>query len=867
MPTEGMTHGEPAVLDLAAVNSTMAGLVGGKAANLGEMLSAGFHVPDGFCVTTSAYREILAHDAQAGLDALTAADSGRLVEVAERFRDHVLRAPIPAPLEDAVLLAYQELSGRNPADVAVRSSSTAEDLPDASFAGQYDTYLNVRGADEVIANLRKCWASLWSERATQYGAAHHTGGELPVIAVIVQRMVDAQCAGVLYTANPVTGNRTEVLVEATPGLGEAVVSGTVTPDHYRLAADGQVVEGPDDGCLSAAQLAELRALGQSLEKHFGAPQDVEWAIDRDGELWITQSRPITTLFPVPQPGDQSLHAYWSVNVYQGISQPFTPMGAYMVRQRQRGMQHYMGTLGFSSEIIDVDGWLYWDITDGVRSPAKRPKMAAFVDSLAAPTGQIVTQLGEDPRFPSVPSGSAQDAPPAKRKRRWERLVPALLWPNVSRERVFRGAERQLSRFTGPAKATARQRLEFVKSVCRDVCQIEANLPRDANTAGGLAQQYATNLLRGYATATEITTVFGGVPHNPTTEMDLQLWRLARRVREDAEACRLLVETAPDELAAKQLAGALPAVVQSGVASFLASYGCRATAEIDFGVPRWSDDPEPIFVMLANFLRASGQEQDAEQRFASAAAAAEAKIDELVRRIPLSRLPRRWLARFLLRRSRALRGLREFPKLCLMRGFQALRTQLLAVGADLAAANVLSRAEDVMFLDLTEVDAALDGQDFRAVVAERQAVYDRERRRPRVPSILLSDGTAPEVNAAGSASGSSLTGLAAAAGRVTGVARVVFDPNDAHVEPGEILVASTTDPGWTPLFLTAAALVTETGGMISHGTTIAREYGIPAVVGVSNATRLIRTGQVITVDGSAGVVSSDEPLVQAEPVGR
>ncbi|MFC3455071.1 PEP/pyruvate-binding domain-containing protein [Amycolatopsis speibonae] len=846
-----------AILGLAEAGGCPRDLVGGKAANLAEMTSAGFPVPGGFCVTTAAYRQVLSEgDGPGLLEELIRVPDGdpeSLVKQAGRLWAHALSVPIPAWLETGIVEAYERLSQGEPVAVAVRSSSTAEDLPDASFAGQYDTFLDIRDAEEVLAAVRRCWASLWSDRATRYRAAHGLD-RAPAIAVIVQRLVDAECAGVLYTANPVSGNRSEIIVDAAPGLGEAVVSGAVTPDHHRLTVDGESLEGPDDGCLAPAQLGELVAVGRRLEKHFGAPQDVEWAFNGEGELWLTQSRHITTLFPVPE-SEGEPRAYWSVNVYQGISRPFTPMGASMIRERQRGMAVYMSALGFSDEIIDVDGWLYWDITDGVRSPAKRPKMAAFVESLAAPSGKLVEQLGRDPRFPSVPSGSEQDAPPKKRRRRWERMIPAWLWPDQARARVVREAEQRIAAFSGPAEATAEERLSFVESVRRSACRIEANLPRDANTAGGTGGQLAGQLLRGYVDDAEVATVFRGIPHNPTTEMDLALWRAASAIRRDDEAFRLLLDTAPDELAAKQLAGTLPEVIQSGVAAFLADYGCRATSEIDFGVPRWTDDPEPVFAMLVNLLRAEGEEQDPQTRFEQAAAAAEARIVELTRRLPVTKLHRAILARFLLRRSRRLRGLREFPKFCLMRGFASLRAQLLIIGEEIVRAERLDRAEDVMFLDLAEVREALDSRDFRVAVARRRETWERESRRPRVPSVLLSDGTAPALESA--SDGGDLSGLAAAAGVATGPARVVHDPNTARIEPGEILVAATTDPGWTPLFLTAAALVTETGGMISHGTTVAREHGIPAVVGVPGATARIRTGQVITVDGSAGVITFAE----------
>ncbi|WP_328609020.1 PEP-utilizing enzyme [Amycolatopsis sp. NBC_00345] len=847
------------VLPLTAVGATMADLVGGKAANLGEMLAAGFDVPGGFCVTTTAYREFRPDDPAFGeLESCPADDVTRLAELSAKVRRLVLAAPVPSSVESAVRLACQRLSAGGP--VAVRSSSTAEDRPDASFAGQYDTFLDVCGADAVLVAVRQCWASLWSERATRYRAAHDVGRRGPAIAVVVQHMVDAECAGVLHTANPVTGNRAETVVEAAPGLGEAVVSGTVTPDHYRLTADGDVADGDvadgaGTGCLSAARLGELQRLGRSLERYFGAPQDVEWAIGHDGRLRLTQSRPITTLFPIPVHAGHDVRAYSSVNIYQGLDRPFTPMGSYLVRKRQEGMRQYLVAVGFSAEVTDVDGWLYWDITDSVRHAAKRPKVVSFMNNLTAPAGQVVEQLGSDPRFPEVP-GSSAEAVPGPGRHRWERVVPALLWPSAARARVVRAAEGKLRGFAGPVEATAQERLSFVEDVHRDVCQIEANLPRGANSARTVVSGYVARLLAGYADPAEIAAVYRGIPHNPTTEMDLVLWQLAVAVRRDPALCAQLLETDAGQLARRQLSGELPSVVQDGIREFLAAYGCRTTAEIDFGVPRWSDDPAPVFVMLANFLRATGDDQDAGKRFAAAAVAAEAKIGELTGRLPRSRAPRAWLARFLLRRTRQLCGLREFPKLCLMRGFALLRRQLLLVGAEIAGAGRLAKAGDVLFLDLPEVRKALAGEDFRDLVTERRAVYERECRRPRVPAVILSDGTVPQPDRASAEA--ALTGLAAAAGVATGPARVVHDPDGARVEPGEILVAATTDPGWTPLFLTAAALVTETGGMVSHGTTVAREHGIPAVVGVGDATRRIRTGQRITVDGSAGTVTPDDP---------
>jgi phosphohistidine swiveling domain-containing protein len=320
-------------------------------------------------------------------------------------------------------------------------------------------------------------------------------------------------------------------------------------------------------------------------------------------------------------------------------------------------------------------------------------------------------------------------------------------------------------------------------------------------------------------------------------MDLALWHLAAGAGEHRD---LLRDTPPAELAARYRAGTLPDV---GLSSFLHAYGHRAAAEIDVGIPRWDEDPAPVFAAIANYLRLDDAEQAPDRRFQRAAAEAEAM---------LTRLQRRRLAGFFLRRARALGGLRELGKFAGLYTLRDIRRNLLEVGADLAARGLLERPDDIMFLDLAEARA---GTDQRDLVAARRAAYERELRRVHVPVVLLSDGTdvealAPPVVAADGA----LTGMPAAPGTATGPARVIHDPADARIEPGEILVAPTTDPGWTPLFMTAAGLVTEIGAPLAHGPTVAREYGIPAVVGVRDATREISTGQIITVDGAAGTVT-------------
>lgn len=857
-----MSHDEW-IIDLSAPAGKDAGLVGGKGANLAQALQAGFSVPHGICVTTAAYRAAVSlDDLLDQIDATPAENQARLLELAGFMRQRLLSSNVPNPILSTIVNATQVL-GVDTTAVAVRSSSDAEDLADASFAGQYDSFLNIQGVDDVLLAVRRCWASLWNDRAVLYRASHGMAQRHVAIAVVVQAMVDAQWAGVMFTTNPVTGNRSQTLIEAASGLGEALVSGHVTPDSFLLDASGTVLEGK--GCLAMASLAALHDLGRRLQRHFGQPQDVEWAIDHGGKLWITQSRPITTAVPVPGTNDDRIRAYWSVNVYQGLSQPFTPMGSMMIRQRQRGLQNYLSAIGFSTHISDVDGWLFWDITDGICDTAKRARMVAFVTSLDAGSGPVIESLGADSRFPQEIVSSRLR--PAIQGKRWDKIAGSLLFPRWARRSVQRRAERMVAGLVAPTHASAAERLQFVESHFQDVCRIEVDLPRAANTTGHLAQQWAAQLLRSVADAADMNAAYRGVPGNPTTEMDLALWQLAVQAENDRDARKALAERQPSALAADFRKQALPRVLQQGVARFLTAYGCRGAAEIDLGVARWADDPTPVLTTLASYRQSLVSGHDAQAHFEQAQRFARQHIDELMARLPLRQILRRWLARFLLLRSRELRGLRELPKLYLMRGFQEIRSQLILIGEDLVSRGAIEGADDVMFLDLREVRSALDGKPVRSMIAQRRAVYARELKRRNVPAVVLSDGTvpaSPDPSGQAESGAGTLRGLAGAAGRATGPAKVVFDAANARVEPGEILVCPSTDPGWTPLFLNAAALVSETGGITSHGTTVAREYGIPAVVGVGNATTAIRSGQIISVDGFSGTVTlQPEPTMQPQ----
>ncbi|MEW9549410.1 PEP/pyruvate-binding domain-containing protein [Nonomuraea sp. NPDC050783] len=852
-------------LDFSEIDGGMLAEVGGKGANLGELTRAGLPVPPGWVLTTDAYRQ-----AATGLD-LTGDG------LAERARRHLLGAPVPDAVHETIVKRYAALGPDVP--VAVRSSATAEDLPFASFAGQQETYLNVVGADAVVEAVRRCWASLWTDRAVAYRESNGIDHAAVRLAVVVQVMVDARVAGVMFTADPVTGRRHEAVIDASPGLGEAVVSGAVNPDRFvvhggrileRRAGDKRLAIRPLPGggterldtaheglCLTDAEVLRLAELGRRVEDHYGAPQDTEWAIDGDGGLWLTQARPITTLYPLPEPTRPGLRVFFSVNVIQGVMGPLTPMGLSAFRLLGAGGAGLAGLAPADpldgAPFMAVSGQRVWlDLTTAVRS---RPGRAVLPRALALGEARgvaLVQRLFDDPRLAPVPASRLaflrRLARFARRVHLPSRALLALAGPRRALAYSRRIGEVLDQRLRVAASATPAQRLDHAERMLAGTFPAIITVMPIVVTGYGLFALAAR--LSGLSLA-EMQDVLRSVPHNPTTEMDLELWDLATRV--EPEPFRELTVA---ELTRRYEAGELPPVAQRGIAAFLDTYGHRGVAEIDLGLPRWSEEPAHILGALANYLRMdAGSGLAPAALFAKGEAQARAAADRVV---AAARRRGRWRAavvRFGLRRTRTYAGLRELPKFYLVKTLAGVRRSLLAVGEHLAGLGVLDAPGDVFFLDFREARAALDGGDLRALVAGRRAAYEQESRRRHVPRMLLSDGTEPEALAApGALDGAGLAGIGASAGTVTGRARVVLDPVGAHLEPGEILVCPSTDPGWTPLFLTAGGLVMEMGGAMSHGAVVAREYGIPAVVGVPDATHRITTGQEVTIDGAAGTVT-------------
>lgn len=911
------------VLGLGDLSASMLPQVGGKAANLGELMSAGLPVPDGFCLTTEAYVQAVEPlglgEVHSALQDTPADDLETLAALAARARSLITSAELPTEIAGEILTAYRALDG---VPVAVRSSATAEDLPFASFAGQQDTYLNVIDAVALLDAVRKCWASLWTDRAVAYRASRNIDPATVALAVVVQRMVDAEAAGVMFTANPVTGRRRESVIDASPGLGEAVVSGAVNPDHFvvdtgtgailqRRLGDKRTAVRPLPGggtefvdqsadgqaCLTDAQIRELAALGSNAEAHYGAPQDTEWALDGGGKVWLTQSRPITTLYPLPEqvlpveknrerrgPGDE-LRVYLCFSLAQGLTRPLTPMGLAALRQIGSSVA---AAAGFDvpdprsgpPPYVEAGQRIFIDLTAAARSTVGRRIIPNVFDVMEARSAKVLRSVFDDPRLSitrRTPWGLLRHvAPIAIRARVPEAAVRALVRPEAALKRLNRFTTEFNATLELPQGASSHARIDHAEGI---LSRLFPNLPAVLPLAGlgfamlglagkllGAGKLFGSGEDRDGAGADgagadgagrniDLQPVLRGLPNNVTTEMDLELWRVATKIKSDAESLAVLTGDPPAVLAQRFAAGDLPAAAQTGLAGFLARYGHRAVAEIDVGMPRWRDDPTHILGVLANYLRLEDPERAPDRQFSKAAAEADAQIERLVAGASARGRLRGMAVRAALRRARLFAGLRELPKFQIILALAEVRKQLAEVGTVLAEQERIARADDIFFLDFAEANRALDGADMQDLVAQRRGAYYLELERRHIPRMLLSDGTEPETlfTAVATAEPGALSGSPASAGTVTAPARVILDPLGAHLEPGEILVAPSTDPGWTPLFLTAGGLVMEMGGPNSHGAVVAREYGIPAVVGVPDATSLLRTGQEVTVDGAAGTV--------------
>jgi rifampicin phosphotransferase len=871
---------------------------GGKGLNLARLARAGFNVPRGFIISTEAYRVFV--DANRWLtvigstvESIPAEDAGALEKTSAQIRAAFSVGVMPPEIVSAIHAACDEFRD---VPVAVRSSATAEDLPDLSFAGQQDTYLNVIGEQEILKAVINCWSSLWTARAIGYRIRNHIPHEGAALAVVVQEMVPSEVSGVLFTANPLTGLRNETVIDATFGLGEALVSGQVEPDHYvvdvyrnavvgkTLGAKEQATRARPGGgvemilenastrqALTDPQILQLAGQGRSIQREYSFPQDVEWAYV-DGRCYILQSRAITSLFPLPEETYDPLLVWFSFGAVQGLVGPITPIGQDAIRHVFAGGARLFD-VNLTPEkmyIFAPAGERIWvNITGVIRHPLGRrivPELLSFIEPGAA---ESVRSLMNDPRL---------GAGKGKFKFSTLRRLAKFFLPIIARgvrnaynpERARVEFDRAIDEYLRTTEITPAQnrfdRLANIIAFVQDRVGTVFNflLPRFISVFGpSMASLVLLDSLAGehdqgdHGFSMSVLEVTRGLPQNVTTEMDLALWDAARTIKSDTESREVFVASDAASLAHGYLDSALPPIAQATLTGFMDRYGMRGIGEIDFGQPRWREDPTPVMLTLQSYLQIH-EDSAPDVLFARGQRAANAAIEKLAqeaRKRPLG-WAREKLVRGVARRVRVLMGVRESPKFFAIRVMGIARKALMEVGREFVEAGVVDRAEDLSFLNFSDLAALSrnEARDWKALVAGRRAIYEREDRRRQVPRLLVSDGRAVyEGVGANKDSSDVITGSPVSPGVVEGVVRVILSPHDTHLLPGEILVCPGTDPAWTPLFMAAGGLITEVGGMMTHGSVVAREYGIPAVVGVHQATTRLKDGQRIRVDGTAGKI--------------
>lgn len=880
------------ILPLNSAEATLE-TAGGKGMNLAFLTRAGFPVPPGFVVATGAYREFVSANRWlpailAGATELTAADAGALERASARIRVAFSAGKMPEEIESAIRIASAQ-AGFQDKPVAVRSSATSEDLLDLSFAGQQDTYLNVVGIEQMLEAVVSCWSSLWTARAIGYRIRNGISHAEAAVAVIVQAMVQSEASGVLFTANPLTGLRREAVIDAALGLGEALVSGKVEPDHYvvdafdnrilskslgakkistRPKAGGgvQAVEenlGQARQALSDETILRLANYGEQIQQAYGFPQDIEWALE-DGTLHVLQSRPITSLFPVPRLSFDPLIVWFSFGAAQGIVGPMTPLGIDAAMHIAAGAGKMFGVTlkAEEADVFAAAGERLWiRISDVIRNPVGDRLLRGAMVFVEPGTGKILADLRSDP---GLGAGTGK----VRLITVWRmlgfglpilaRLARNMLRPEFARREFDALIESNLATAHIPAAADRFAQLTNVVTFMRARIGTAFRflLPRFIPIFGpGIASlNLLTEMSGDRALALEVTR---GLPQNVTTEMDLALWKTATAIRAEPDSRQAFEELEATRLTSRYQDGGLPPVAQVAIAGFLEKYGMRGVGEIDFGQPRWREDPTPLMHILQSYLKLDDAFAP-DALFAKGEQTAQEAIDKLAVRARSQ--PGGWIkeriVRAAARRVRLLMGARESPKFFAVRTMGIARQALLEVGRHFVEAGTIERADDLVFLKLNELEALAASKpiNWRELIAARRLAYRRELRRRQVPRLLVSDGRA-FYEGLGSVTDTenTITGSPVSPGIAEGIVHVVLDPRGTQLAPGEILVCPGTDPAWTPLFMTAGGLITEVGGMMTHGSVVAREYGIPAVVGVHQATTRLKDGQRVRVDGTTGQI--------------
>ncbi|MGE7938202.1 phosphoenolpyruvate synthase [Bacillus paramycoides] len=861
------------VLDFQEIEKTKLSLVGGKGLNLGGLSNIqGIQVPEGFCVTTVGYEKAIEQNEafQALLNQLTRLtieDRDQIGEISKKIRETIMEVEIPSDVAE-VVARYLSRFGNEHA-YAVRSSATAEDLPYASFAGQQDTYLNIIGKEAILQHVRKCWASLFTDRAVIYRMQNGFEHSQVSICVVVQRMVFPQASGILFTADPITSNRKVLSIDASFGLGEALVSGLVSADNYKVK-EGEIVdkmiatkklaiyalkEGGTETkqidptqqkiqTLTEQQILQLAQIGRQIEAYFGCPQDIEWCLV-DDTFYIVQSRPITTLYPIPEANDQENHVYISVGHQQMMTDAMKPLGLSFFLLTTRAPMRKAG------------GRLFVDATQRLASPASREFLINTLgksDPLIKDALTIVIErddfiklLPDDEKEKSV----GKSMPPASSQPQIEN-DPAIVTDLIKNSQASIEELKQ--------NIQTKSGVDVLDFILEDIQQLRKVLFNPQSIAvimaGMDASSWINEKMEQWLGEKNVADILSqSVQNNITSEMGLALLDVADVIRPYPEVIEYLQHIEDDSFLDELVKFKSEEKARDAIYAFLNKYGMRCSGEIDITKTRWSEKPTTIIPMILNNMR-DFEAGASKRKFEEGLQEALKKEEELLNRLPHvpDGVQKVEETKRMISLIRNFTGYREYPKYGMINRYFIYKQALLKEAEQLMQNSVIHEIEDIYYLTFEELHEVVrtNKLDYEVINKRKNEYKLYEKLTP--PRVITSDGEIitgkyKRENLPAEA----IVGLPVSSGVIEGRARVILNMEDANLEDGDILVTSFTDPGWTPLFVSIKGLVTEVGGLMTHGAVIAREYGLPAVVGVENATKLIKDGQRIRVHGTEGYI--------------
>lgn len=879
------------VLSFQEIDRTKLSMVGGKGANLGEISKApGILVPEGFCVTTEAYKNITENNEELNglLDELShlrvedksgrkskslllldQATREKVSEVSKKIRMVIERISISKDIAEEIAIFLTKFGEEDA--YAVRSSATAEDLPTASFAGQQDTYLNIIGKEAILKHISKCWASLFTERAVIYRLQNGFDHRKVQLSVVVQKMVFPDVSGILFTADPVTSNRKVLSIDASFGLGEALVSGLVNADNYKVQSSKVIdkkistkrlgfyalkkggtkiqeieTERQNRQALTDEQILSLSHMGRLIEEHFGTPQDIEWCL-ADDTFYIVQSRPITTLYPIPEANDKENHVYLSVGHQQMMTDPLKPLGMSLMELISFGHRFKAG------------GRLFVDVAQMLASPDSRKMLLNNMGQHDPLMKDALMTIIERDFIKCLPNDkeeqsdrkSNKSAPPANSEAQIESN------PTIVSD-LIKKSQRSIEELK--QKIQAKSGSELIDFILEDIKELKKILFDPQSSAVFMAAINATSWVNekmkewlGEKNAADILSQ--SVPNNITSEMGLELMDVADLIRPYTEVIEYLQHVKDDNFFKELVKLHGGQETKEAILSYLNKYGMRCSGEIDITRTRFSEKPIILVPMILNNIK-NFKPNEGNRKFEQGRQEALKKEQELLER--LKQLPdgeqKAKETKRMIDLIRNFIGYREYPKYGMVSRYFVYKQALLKEAERLVKANVIHEKEDIYYLTFEELRQVVrtNKLDYKIISKGQDEHKTYEKLSP--PRVITSDGEiiTGEYNRE-NLPAAAIPGLAVSSGSFEGRARVILSMEDAELEEGDILVTSFTDPSWTPLFVSIKGLVTEVGGLMTHGAVIAREYGLPAVVGVENATKLIKDGQKIRVNGTEGYV--------------